>query len=258
MIKVTPVPAFNDNYLWMVEGSVAGNVAVVDPGDAVPVQAWLNDNGLDLTSILITHHHPDHIGGVARLKKLYPEARVYGPDDSRISMVEQKLADNDDLQLDDLGLEFRVLFVPGHTSHHIAYFGHGSLFCGDTMFAGGCGRVFCGTMKDLHASLQRLSQLPEETLVYCAHEYTMSNLAFARLVEGDENHDLNARENRDAEKRSNGVPTVPSSIGVERKTNPFLRVNEPGVIQSAEKKAGGSLPEQWQVFEALRLWKDQA
>lgn len=258
MIKVTPVPAFNDNYLWMVEGTEPGNAAVVDPGDAAPIEAWLTENGRTLTSILITHHHADHVGGVERLKESYPAARVFGPDDPRISMVEEKLSDNDKIQLEDLGLEFKVLFVPGHTSHHIAYLGHGSLFCGDTMFAGGCGRVFCGTMKDLNSSLQRLSKLPDETLVYCAHEYTMANIAFARMVEGDENTDLVRREKSDADKRAIGIPTVPTTIGVERKTNPFLRVDEPLVKKIAEQKAGTQLLEQWQVFEALRLWKDQA
>ena len=126
------------------------------------------------------------------------------------------------------------------------------------MFAGGCGRVFCGTMKDLNSSLQRLSKLPDETLVYCAHEYTMANIAFARMVEGDENTDLVRREKSDADKRAIGIPTVPTTIGVERKTNPFLRVDEPLVKKIAEQKAGTQLLEQWQVFEALRLWKDQA
>lgn len=258
MIKVTPVPAFNDNYFWMVEGSVEGNVAVVDPGDAAPVEAWLEEQALTLTSIVITHHHADHIGGVERLKEAYPAARVYGPDDRRIAMIEQTLSDNDEIRLDDLGLAFKIMFVPGHTSHHIAYYGHGSVFCGDTLFAGGCGRVFCGTMQDLHDSLQRLAALPDDTLVYCAHEYTMSNIAFARMVEGDNNADLVYREKSDADKRSRGVPTVPSTIGVERKTNPFLRVDDAVVKHSAEQKAGAKLPEQWQVFEALRLWKDQA
>ncbi len=257
MINVSTVPAFNDNYLWMVQGRVAGNAAVVDPGDAQPILDWLHSNKQELTSILVTHHHADHIGGVAKLKETYPKATIYAPDDPRIKQKDVVLESEQLISLADLGLEFKVLMVPGHTSHHIAYFGHGSLFCGDTMFASGCGRVFCGTMRDLNNSLQKLSKLPEETLVYCAHEYTLSNIAFAREVDAS-NTDLEQREIDDTQKRANDIPTVPTTIGLEKLTNPFVRVDDALIIASAQNKVGKELAEQWQVFETLRLWKDGA
>jgi len=257
MINVSTVPAFDDNYLWMVQGSVAGNAAVVDPGDAKPILDWLQKNDRQLTTILVTHHHADHIGGVARLKEMYPNAVIYAPDDARIKQKDVVLEGEQSISLADLGLEFEVLMVPGHTSHHIAYFGHGSLFCGDTLFASGCGRVFCGTMKDLHNSLQKLAKLPDDTLVYCAHEYTLSNIAFAREVDPD-NEALEQREIDDSEKRANDIPTVPTSIGLEKNTNPFVRVADASIKIAAQEKAGQELAEQWRVFETLRLWKDGA
>jgi len=257
MIHVSTVPAFDDNYLWMVQGSVSGNAAVVDPGDAKPILDWLQSNDQQLTSILVTHHHADHIGGVSKLKHAYPDAVIYAPDDRRIKQKDVVLKSEQRISLTDLGLEFDVLMVPGHTSHHIAYFGHGSLFCGDTLFASGCGRVFCGTMKDLNNSLQKLVKLPDETLVYCAHEYTLSNIAFAREVDPD-NKALEQREIDDSEKRANNIPTVPTTIAMEKNTNPFVRVDDPSIRGAALEKAGKELTEQWRVFETLRLWKDGA
>jgi len=235
MINVSTVPAFDDNYLWMVQGSVAGNAAVVDPGDAKPILDWLQKNDQQLTTILVTHHHADHIGGVARLKEMYPNAVIYAPDDARIKQKDVVLEGEQSISLADLGLEFEVLMVPGHTSHHIAYFGHGSLFC----------------------SLQKLAKLPDDTLVYCAHEYTLSNIAFAREVDPD-NEALEQREIDDSEKRANDIPTVPTSIGLEKNTNPFVRVADASIKIAAQEKAGQELAEQWRVFETLRLWKDGA
>ncbi|MBB3120053.1 hydroxyacylglutathione hydrolase [Massilia violacea] len=231
---------------------------MVDPGDALPVQAALAAHGLTLSAILLTHHHADHIGGVSQLLQ-HGSVPVFGPRHDGIAAVTQALGDGDAITVPGLDLRLRILDVPGHTKGHIAYVRDGAepwLFCGDTLFAAGCGRLFEGTPAQMAASLDKLAALPDATLVYCAHEYTLSNLRFACAAEPG-NGVLHERVVSDSRKREHGVPTVPSTIGLEKATNPFLRYREPAIasqLQSAGKLAHGAAP--LEVFAALREWKN--
>ncbi|KAA6183402.1 hydroxyacylglutathione hydrolase [Thiohalocapsa marina] len=254
-LRVAPIPAFDDNYIWLLREGDAPTVAVVDPGDAEPVIARLRADGLTLTAVLVTHHHGDHTGGIDELLAEWPDAEVIAPADRRIPSVTQTVADADRVVPAGLRTEFQVLAVPGHTSTHVAYLGAGALFCGDTLFAGGCGRVFDGTFEQLAVSLRRIAALPAETLCYCAHEYTLANLGFAAWVEPD-SAALAERTRAAQALRAAGRPTVPSELGLERATNPFLRTAEPAVIAAAEGFAGARLADATEVFTALRRWKD--
>lgn len=254
---VEAIPAFNDNYIWLLRRPGQNICAVVDPGDATPVLAHLRRHGLELGWVLITHHHGDHVGGVEALLRAQPGARVLGPAGERIPRIHRRLGDGDAVELEALGVRFTVLDVPGHTAGHIAYVGEGCLFCGDTLFACGCGRLFEGTASQMHRSLSRLAALPGETRVYCAHEYTLANIAFARQVEPD-NQALAARETHARKTRAEGLPTLPSTIDLERSTNPFLRFDEPRVRSAAEAFCGHKLASAAQVLGAVRRWKDAA
>jgi len=257
MLKIKAIPAFNDNYIWLLDdGSEAW---IVDPGDAEPVLAQLRALSRPLSGILITHHHPDHVGGVERLVSAY-DVPVVGPAQATPAITRAVCSGD---RVVAAGLEFTVLEVPGHTLDHIAYWAPGAaatagvLFCGDTLFAGGCGRVFEGTPAMLHESLQRLAALPPATAVYCAHEYTLSNLSFALAVDPD-NTELRERLARDARRREQQLPTVPSTLAEELATNPFLRCTEPAVVAAAQRRhpaAGGGAPQQ--VFACLREWKNK-
>jgi len=253
-LKVLAIPAFADNYLWLIHD--ARHAVIVDPGDAAPVLAALQDLGLSLVAILLTHHHPDHVGGVPRLLERY-QVPVHGPRKEAIATVSHPLEGGDSVAIPELGLRFEVLDVPGHTRGHIAYLSReqGWLFCGDTLFAGGCGRLFEGTPQQMIASLASLARLPDDTQVYCAHEYTLSNLRFAREVEPG-NAALGERIAREQDKRARDIPTVPSSIGLEKATNPFLRHTEPEIVQRLQDsgKLGGADPVA--AFAALREWKN--
>jgi hydroxyacylglutathione hydrolase len=261
-LNVFPVPAFKDNYIWLItRGAITrGSVAVVvDPGDATPVEAVLRERGLELGAILLTHHHADHVGGVAALLASRSNAiDVYGPRAENIAGVSIPLDDGAGVTLDSIGLAFDVIAVPGHTRGHIAYYGAGEpplLFCGDTMFAAGCGRLFEGTAAQMHASLSRLAALPGETRVYCAHEYTQANLRFARTVEPD-SPALIERERSVAATRAKQQPSLPSTITLERATNPFLRGDERVVRDAAERHSPGAGASSLSAFTALRRWKD--
>lgn len=256
MLKVTPVSAFSDNYIWLIHENGSGNqVVAVDPGDAVPVLEHLATAGLDLAAILVTHHHGDHVGGVSRLVEQFG-VPVYGPATESIPGRTAALIHGDVVELDKLGLRFDVLDVPGHTAGHIAYHGHGSLFCGDTLFSGGCGRLFEGTPAQMTKSLDRLSALPPETRVYCTHEYTLSNLRFARMVEPG-NDALSAYCQKAKHYRAQGQPTLPSTLALEAEINPFLRCDTETVRESAERYRGSSLKDRVDVFAAVRAWKDE-
>lgn len=252
MMGVVPLPAFEDNYIWILREG--GYAAVVDPGDASPVLDYLHREGLRLVAILATHHHGDHVGGNEDLLR-HRRVPVYGPRDARIPSVDRAVAEGDRVSLAELGLELQVLEIPGHTRSHIAYFGAGGLYCGDTLFACGCGRLFEGTPAQMHASLQRLAALPSPTRVYCGHEYTLANIRFARVVDPD-NEALRAREAAAQALRAAGRPTLPSAIGEERATNPFLRCGEPALVSAAERHAGTRLDDGISVFAALREWKN--
>jgi hydroxyacylglutathione hydrolase len=252
-LHIEPVPAFKDNYLWLlVRGKRA---AIVDPGDAAPVEHRLARDGLQLETIVVTHHHGDHIGGVMQLKKRYG-AHVLGPAGEDIPGRDTALREGD--QVEVLGVKMDVIDVPGHTSGHIAYYApaEGLLFCGDTLFAGGCGRLFEGTPRQMHGSLAKLAALPGATRVYCAHEYTLANLKFARAVE-PHNAVLLQREVNCHALREQDIPTVPSTIAEERATNPFLRSGEPEVRQCAEALEAGAGADAVSTFAAIRAWKNR-
>ena len=255
MLEVSPVRAFSDNYIWLIRtpADQCGAVAV-DPGDARPVDAALEQHGLRLHAILVTHHHPDHVGGVAELAAEHG-ARVYGPARESMPCEARRLVDGDTVHLADLGLEFMVMDVPGHTLGHIAYHGHEALFCGDTLFSGGCGRLFEGSPSQMLGSLDRMAALPAATRVYCAHEYTLGNLRFAATVEPGNAAVLEALEATRALRDDNGI-SIPSTIGRELRINPFLRCREPSVRSAAEAYAGRSLNEPVEIFAAVRTWKD--
>ncbi|WP_433735684.1 hydroxyacylglutathione hydrolase [Pseudomonas putida] len=254
MIQISALPAFTDNYIWLLQDPDTRRCAVVDPGDAAPVQSWLLANpGWVLSDILITHHHHDHVGGVEQLKKA-TDAKVYGPASENIPGRDIALKDNDRITV--LGHDFEIIAVPGHTLGHIAYYHPDLLFCGDTLFAAGCGRLFEGTPQQMHASLSRLAALPDNTRVYCTHEYTLSNLRFAAAVEPD-NADTRERLATVTRQREAGVITLPSTIAMEKRTNPFLRTAETSVKEKADERSGTDNSASDMVFATLRAWKDK-
>lgn len=253
MLELHALNAFSDNYIWAISDA-SGNVAVVDPGDPAVVEHWLAAGNRRLCAILVTHHHADHIGGVGELRKRHA-ARVFAPDDPRIDEADRRLADGDELILDQPALRLAVLAVPGHTRSHIAFFGSGWLFCGDTLFSLGCGRLFEGTPTQMLASLDRLAALPGDTAVCCAHEYTLGNAQFALRVDPD-NRDLQARAAEVELLRAQSRPTLPVALANERACNPFLRVHSAAVRAAIEARIGRPPADRSETFGALRAWKD--
>ncbi len=255
---IHPIPAFTDNYIWAANQADSRRVCVVDPGDAQPVIEYLESNDLQLSDILITHHHPDHTGGIAELTSRY-SCRVVGPSSSGIQGITEFASAGDSVTL--FGQSFSVIEVPGHTLDHIAYYCKDKsqvdpiLFCGDTLFAAGCGRLFEGTPEMMHESLGKLAALPASTKVYCTHEYTMANLQFA-IAADPENEALIERIDLEKTKRTAKQPTLPSSIELELATNPFLRCKEPKLQASAQIQSGRVASNEVEVFAALRAWKD--
>jgi hydroxyacylglutathione hydrolase len=255
MLEVSPVRAFSDNYIWLIRAPAdPGAAVVVDPGEARPVDALLERHGLRLRAILVTHYHADHVGGVAELAASHGAA-VFGPARERLPCEARTLDDGDDVRLAELGLEFLVMALPGHTLGHIAYCGHGALFCGDTLFSGGCGRLFEGTPAQMLGSLDRIAALPDATRIYCAHEYTLGNLRFAASVEPGNAEVIDALEATRVLRERDAI-TLPSDLARERRINPFLRCREPAVKSAAEAHAGRPLPDPVDVFAAVRSWKD--
>lgn len=254
-MTIYPVRAFQDNYIWTVHNDKFA--IVVDPGDAMPVCKFLDEHKLKLLAILVTHHHRDHTGGICDLVELY-NTPVYGPRREKIPCLTHPLGEGDNVEFSELPVKYRVIDIPGHTSGHIAYLWDGGMFCGDTMFTGGCGKIFEGTPEQLHNSLKRLASEPEQSLVYCTHEYTEYNTPFAELCEPG-NIALK-RWVKDAEAlRSHNQPTVPTTLQHEKATNPFLRCTEPEIIRNIELQTGAKLPQdnELAVFTAMRQWRDQ-
>jgi hydroxyacylglutathione hydrolase len=259
MPYIVAIRAFTDNYIWVIRDHC--QAAVVDPGEAAPVLDYLRQENLKLIAILNTHHHNDHVGGNAGLLREFA-VPVYGPADEPIPTVTHRLKECNDKEseegcayIPEFSLSLRVLDIPGHTAGHIAYYGGNMLFCGDTLFACGCGKLFEGTAEQMVYSLQKLSDLPNKTLVYCGHEYTLSNIRFARVVEPD-NQALIERQAVVENLRKQNLPTLPSTIELEKATNPFLRCQQPEVIKSASNHAGKSLSDPVSVFATLRDWKN--
>ncbi len=252
VLNVSAIPAFADNYIWLIrtEGTAC---AIVDPGDARPVQAVLEKDGLDLRYILLTHHHPDHIGGMPDLKN-QTGARVFGPDDPRIEGIDAVMREGDVAHLPELGLEFSVLEVPGHTATHIVFTGHGCLFCGDTLFSAGCGRLFEGTPEQMQSSLDKLAKLPPDTRVYCGHEYTLSNCLFALEVEPG-NEALQRKTQHVEALRAAGKISLPSPLGEELSVNPFLRSRAETVVKAARNRDKSAAPGA-STLAVIRQWKD--
>lgn len=255
-MELIPLPAFSDNYIWMVQRD--RKVLVVDPGESEGVMGWLHQQGMVLDTILITHHHPDHTGGVAALREA-TGARVIGPRHERMPEPLLRVGGGD--QVEALGLTFEVLDVPGHTAGHIAYYcpdlmGTPAVFCGDTLFSGGCGRLFEGTPDQMLDSLNRLASLPGSTRVCCTHEYTLSNLRFALAVEPG--NDALVQYAAECQRlRDQNFPTLPSSIDREKQINPFLRTAEPAVVASAQSQMPRPSADPVAVFAALREWKNR-
>ena len=251
MFDVIRIPAFKDNYIWLLRKG--RSAVVVDPGDALPVLEVLKHEALQLEAIVITHHHADHQGGVASLLSHFP-AKVFGPASESITALTQPLHGGETVPLESLGVEFQIIAVPGHTLGHIAYYGSGSLFCGDTLFGAGCGRLFEGSPAQMYDSLARLAALPDLTAVYCAHEYTEANLRFALAVEPG-NSDLRKRVDEVTVARARGWATVPSTIALEKATNPFLRCSEPEIVASVQRRVAQA-KNALEVFTVLREWKN--
>ncbi|MCH2056509.1 MAG: hydroxyacylglutathione hydrolase [Thalassotalea sp.] len=254
-INIAPIKAFNDNYIWAIS-STNNNLVLVDPGQAAPCIDYINTHKLNLVAILITHHHRDHVGGIAELLGAFGEdITVYGPKNEDIPHCDIKLVEGDKVDLPDLGIELNVLDVPGHTAGHIVYFDDQHLFCGDTLFSGGCGRLFEGTPSQMHHSVSKLAKLPASTKVYCAHEYTLANLHFALTVEPN-NIELLTYFNQVQHKRDNDISTIPTTIGQEAAINPFMRSNVADIKESAELYMDTKLASDVDVFAAIRQWKD--
>lgn len=252
-ITIQPLSAFADNYIWVLR-QASKDCVVVDPGASQPVLSYLEQHAYNLTAILLTHHHADHTGGVAELLQHYPDCRVFALDDGAIAQVTDAVSDGQTITVPGLDITFTIIAIPGHTHGHIAFYSKPYLFCGDTLFLGGCGRVFEGTMQQMYDSLMRLAALPDDTLVYCAHEYTANNLLFAKQVEPD---------NRVIDERLANVNalgqqcTIPASLALEKRSNPFLRCEMPSVTNAASQHAGKTLASPVAVFSELRAWKDQ-
>jgi hydroxyacylglutathione hydrolase len=253
-MKIKPIRALKDNYIWMITDQYSSNVWLVDPGEAHNALAILQKNHLELQGIFITHHHYDHCGGIAELLNYYPNVLIYGSNKSEISYINKTIGDGE--IFDCLSAEVRVLEIPGHTLDHVAYLVNGNLFCGDTLFSVGCGKIFEGTAAQMYHSLNKLCQLDDDTKIYCGHEYTLANLKFALLVEPS-NEYLQAKLIKATQVLHDNGCTLPSFLAEERLTNPFLRCTTPEIMTNVSKHVGKNLTDPVEVFYHLREWKNK-
>ncbi|MGE3317739.1 MAG: hydroxyacylglutathione hydrolase [Candidatus Berkiella sp.] len=256
MNTIVAIPAFNDNYIWALHSLEGQQIIVVDPGDAAPVLNYLQANKLSLYAILITHHHADHSGGILPLKEHFPDARVFGPTNEFVAGVTDPVTEGNTLSFAPFGLTLSVLDIPGHTKGHIAFYNDEILFCGDTLFSCGCGRVFEGTPAQMLSSLEKLKQLPGHTLMYCGHEYTKANIAFAKVVD-PANPELAKRLKQAEACLLKSQPTLPISLQSEFLTNPFLRVNTKEIIYAVQKHCDLEQNDPVSIFSHLREWKNK-
>ena len=254
MLTIQPLPAFNDNYIWVIEDPMSDKVAVVDPGDAAVVEHYLHQHSKTLTAILITHHHADHTGGVDTLMARHT-LRVFGPGNSPFKGITHPVQEGDCINL--LGYTFNVKAVPAHTLDHIAYYepNQGVLFCGDTLFMAGCGRLFEGNAQQMQAAMDYFASLSDDTRVFCTHEYSLANLTFAATAEPD-NTDIKITTEHCLTLRETGQPTLPSRIGLEKKINPYMRTRTPSIIKNAETFSNRKLTSAHDVLGVLREWKN--
>lgn len=252
MLTTLPLPAFADNYIWVLHDGV--HAVAVDPGDPAPLEAFLDTHRLTLVAVLITHHHRDHTGGNVRLRQRR-NCAIYAPGNPAIPAVTHVVRGGDQVRFAELDLQFDVLATPGHTLDHLSYLGAGHLFCGDTVFGCGCGKLFEGTPAMMAASLDAILALPDSTRMCCGHEYTLSNIDFAKTIDGA-NAALLAREAADRALRAQGLPTLPSTLALEKATNPFLRFHDAGMIAFAARTLKDPAPTSARVFGAIRAAKD--
>ena len=254
-LKITPLHAFDDNYIWCIETQESDHFVVVDPGDASVVTSYALKIQKKLSAILVTHHHEDHTGGIGQLTARHSDMPVYGPENSPYQGITHILKEDSNVNI--LGVDFNVMEIPGHTLDHIAYFNPQQeiLFCGDTLFLAGCGRVFEGTPKQMHHSLSKIMELPPTTRAYPTHEYSLANLEFAMAVD-ENNAALKLVQKKCKDKRSASQVTLPTTLAQEAAINPFLRVDNEAVVASAKKHKVHELNHPSEVFAALRQWKN--
>jgi len=254
MLEIIPITALKDNYIWVLKNKKNRHAVIVDPSEHEPVLKFIKTEGLIPVAILITHHHWDHVGGIAGLISEY-NLPVYAPKKEMVKGSTNLVAEGDIVNLPELNLDISVLDVPGHTAGAIAYYSERMLFSGDTLFTAGCGRLFEGSPEQMYRSLSKLKKLPDDTLVYCGHEYTVSNLQFAASVEKN-NKIIQKRLNTAKQSRQQNLPTVPATLKIEKQTNPFLRCEEKSVIDAAILREGKKLTNSIEVFATIRRWKD--
>ena len=253
-ITLKPIPSLSDNYIWLLINNTKSTAAIVDPGTSAGCEKFLEQEKIQPVAILVTHRHWDHVNGIEQLVNKY-DIPVYGPATEFVPCLTTPLTENDDVRIPELELDLRVIDIGGHTAGHIGYLTDNKLFCGDTLFSAGCGRLLGGTAAQLHASLNRICQLPDDTVIYCTHEYTLDNLRFAQAVEPDNPH-IQSRIDEVKALRAENLPSLPVTLEMEKRYNPFLRTSQKSIIQSVARYSGQQIENSEDCFTYLRMWKD--